>query len=76
MPSLLSDLSLLQDYFKKSFLGIISKFIPLAEEMFQGFQALRGRDSTILRVLLCRQPLLCYAVPSVLQAKYLLASDC
>lgn len=75
MPSLLSDLSFLQDYFKKSFLGIISKFIPLAEEMFQGFQALRGRDSTILRVLLCRQPLLCYTVPSVLQAKCLLASE-
>lgn len=75
MPSLLSDLSLLQDYFKKSFLGIICKFIPLVEEMFQGFQAPRGRDSMIIRVLLCRQPLLCYTVPSVLQAKYLLASD-
>jgi len=45
MPSLLSDLSFLQDYFKKSFLGMISKFIPLAEEMFPNIQALRGETT-------------------------------
>jgi len=69
MPSLLSDLSFLQDYFNKRFLGIISKIIPLAEEMFQGFQALRGRDSMIAWVLLCGWPLLCDTLPSVLQAR-------